>query len=76
MASWTCLALQRGWPVAGHDQPAAATDHDHHPTGAERLAFDAVVWLPESLPDPVDLTDEELRESLQTTMLRILRIPS
>jgi len=29
-----------------------------------------------SLPDPVDLTDEELREALQTTMLRILRIPS
>ena len=65
-----------GWPVAGHDQPAAATNHDHHPTGAERLAFDAVVWLPESLPDPVDLSDEELREALQTTMLRILRIPS
>jgi hypothetical protein len=35
-----------------------------------------MVWLPESLPDPVDLTDEELREALQTTMLRILRIPS
>jgi hypothetical protein len=54
----------------------STADHDHHPTGAERLAFDAVVWLPESLPDPVDLTDEELREALQTTMLRILRIPS
>jgi hypothetical protein len=34
-----------------------------------------VFWLPECLPDLVDLTDEELREALQTTMLRILRVP-
>jgi AcrR family transcriptional regulator len=47
-----------------------------NPTGAERLAFYAVLWLPESLPDLVDLTDEELREALQTTILRILRVPS
>jgi hypothetical protein len=47
-----------------------------NPTGAERVAYAAVFWLPESLPDLVDLTDEELREALQTTMLRILRVPS
>ncbi len=47
-----------------------------NPTGAERLAYHAVFWLPESLPDLVDLTDDELREALQTTMLRILRVPS
>jgi len=31
---------------------------------------------PESLPDLDDLTDEELREALRTTMLRILRVPA
>src|ERR1700736_5510179 len=46
-----------------------------NPTGAERLAFNAVFFIPECLPDLVDLTDEELREVLQTTMLRILRVP-
>jgi AcrR family transcriptional regulator len=47
-----------------------------NPTGAERLSFNAVFFIPESLPDLVDLTDEELRETLQTTMLRMLRVPS
>jgi AcrR family transcriptional regulator len=47
-----------------------------NPTGAERLSFNAVFFIPECLPDLVDLTDEELREALQTTMLRILRVPS
>src|SRR5260370_29307533 len=47
-----------------------------HPTGAERLSFNSVFFVPESLPDLVDLTDSELREALQTTMLRILRVPS
>jgi AcrR family transcriptional regulator len=47
-----------------------------NPTGAERLSFNAVSCIPESLPDLVDLTDEELRETLYTTMLRILRVPS
>jgi AcrR family transcriptional regulator len=47
-----------------------------HPTGAERLAFNSVFFIPESLPDLVDLTDSELREALRTTMLRILRVPS
>jgi AcrR family transcriptional regulator len=48
----------------------------NNPTGAERLSFNAIFFIPESLPDLVDLTDEELRETLQTTMLRILRVPS
>ena len=47
-----------------------------NPTGAERLAFYAVNWLPESLPDLVDLTDDELGEALRSTMLRILRVPT
>ena len=47
-----------------------------HPTGAERLSFNSVFFVPESLPDLVDLTDDELREALHTTMLRILRVPS
>jgi AcrR family transcriptional regulator len=47
-----------------------------HPTGAERLSFSAVFFIPECLPELVDLTDEELREALRTTMLRILRVPS
>ena len=46
-----------------------------HPTGGERLAFNAVFFIPECLPDLVDLTDEELRDALQPTMLRILRVP-
>jgi AcrR family transcriptional regulator len=47
-----------------------------NPTGAERLSFNALFFMPESLPDLADLTDEELREALHTTMLRILRVPS
>ena len=47
-----------------------------NPTGAERLSFNAVFFIPECLPDLADLTDSELREALQTTMLRMLRIPS
>jgi AcrR family transcriptional regulator len=47
-----------------------------NPTGSERLSYNAVFSIAESLPDLVDLTDEELREALQTTMLRILRVPS
>jgi AcrR family transcriptional regulator len=46
-----------------------------HPTGAERVSYNAVFCIPESLPELVDLTDEELREALHTTMLRILRVP-
>jgi AcrR family transcriptional regulator len=47
-----------------------------NPTGAERLAFNVAFFIPECLPDLADLTDEELREALQTTMLRILRVPA
>jgi len=47
-----------------------------NPTGTERLAFNAVFFTPECLPDLVDLTDSELREALHTTMLRMLRVRS
>jgi len=47
-----------------------------NPTGAERLSFSTVFFIPECLPDLTDLTDDELREALLTTMLRILRVPS
>ena len=33
-------------------------------------------FIPECLPELADLTDEELREALHTTMLRMLRVPS
>jgi len=45
------------------------------PTGAERLAFGILFFIPECLPDLADLTDEQLREALQTTILRMLRPP-
>jgi AcrR family transcriptional regulator len=47
-----------------------------NPTGAERLALGVLFFIPECLPDLADLTDEELREALHTTIMRILRIPS
>ena len=47
-----------------------------NPTGAERLAFGVLFFIPECLPDLADLTDDELREALQTTILRMLRVPS
>jgi len=47
-----------------------------NPTGTERLCFNAVFFIPECLPDLADLTDDELREALQTTLLRMLRVPS
>jgi len=46
------------------------------PTAAERLAFMAVSFIPGYLPELADLTDDELREALRTTMLHILRVPS
>jgi hypothetical protein len=46
-----------------------------NPTGAERLAYQAMFSIAESLPDLVDLSDEELREALQTTLLRVLGAP-
>lgn len=47
-----------------------------NPTGAQRLAASAVFFIPDCLPDLVDLTDEELREALQTMVLHLLRVPS
>jgi AcrR family transcriptional regulator len=47
-----------------------------NPTAAERLAFMALSSIPGYLPELADLTDEELREALRTTMLHILRVPS
>jgi len=47
-----------------------------NPTGAERLCFNAMFFIPECLPDLADLTDDELREALQTTIVRMLRVPS
>jgi AcrR family transcriptional regulator len=47
-----------------------------HPTPAERIAFEAAFFLPKSLPNLVDVPDEELREALKTTIMRILRVPS
>jgi AcrR family transcriptional regulator len=47
-----------------------------NPTGAQRLASGAVFFIPECLPDLADLTDEELREALQTMLLHTLRVPS
>jgi AcrR family transcriptional regulator len=47
-----------------------------NPTGAQRLAASAVFFIPDCLPDLVDLTNEELREALQTMVLHMLRLPS
>jgi len=47
-----------------------------NPTGAQRLAGGATFFIPECLPDLVDLTDEELRDALQTMLLHMLRVPS
>ncbi len=47
-----------------------------NPTGPDRLAYGVLFFIPECLPDLADLTDEELREALKTTMLRMLRVPS
>jgi AcrR family transcriptional regulator len=47
-----------------------------NPTGAERLSFGVLFFIPECLPALADLTDEELRAALQTTILRMLRVPS
>lgn len=45
------------------------------PTPAERVAYSAALFLPEALPQLVDLTDEALRDALRSTMLRLLRAP-
>jgi AcrR family transcriptional regulator len=47
-----------------------------NPTAAERLAFSAVSLIPVYLAELADLSDDELREALRTTMSHILRVPS
>src|SRR6202050_4750830 len=47
-----------------------------NPTGAERLAFDVMFFIPECLPDLADLTHLGLREALLTTVLRHLMHPA
>ena len=47
-----------------------------HPTGAQRLAGGAAFFIPECLPDLVDLSDSDLLEALRTTAVHILRVPS
>lgn len=71
--------------VSRHDPGAKQADirqramtllFGENPTPAERLSLDIVFLLPKSLPSLADLTDEELRTALKTTMLRVLRVPS
>lgn len=45
-----------------------------HPTGADRLAFETLFYIPETLPSLSDLSDDQLRDALRSTMLRILRV--
>ena len=47
-----------------------------NPTPAQRLAYAAVAGIPDSVAELGDLSDDELREALRTTMLWILRMPS
>jgi hypothetical protein len=47
-----------------------------NPTSNERISFYAVFSIHEYLPELVGLTDEELRDAVRTTMLRVLRVPS
>ena len=44
-----------------------------NPTPLQRLAFAAVVGIADGVADLADLSDDELREALRQTMLRILR---
>ena len=45
------------------------------PSGADRVSYHLVFSVHDSLPDLVDLTDAELREALQVTLRRVLRMP-
>jgi AcrR family transcriptional regulator len=47
-----------------------------NPGGAERLAFNMLFFIPQCLADLADLSDDELRETLNATITRILRVPS
>jgi AcrR family transcriptional regulator len=44
------------------------------PSASERLAFSMLFYLPETLPSLADLSDDELRDALRGTMLRLLRV--
>ena len=54
-------------------QRALTVFFGENPTGAERLAFSVMFFIPDCLPDLADLTDAELRDALRTTILRMLR---
>jgi hypothetical protein len=54
-------------------QRALTVFFGENPTGAERLAFGMLFFIPQCLPGLADLSDEELREALRTTILRMLR---
>jgi AcrR family transcriptional regulator len=58
------------------NQRALTLFYGEQPTPAERLSYRAAFSLMESLPDMADLSDDDTREVLRTTMLRILRTPS
>jgi AcrR family transcriptional regulator len=58
----------------GLAQRALILFYGDNPTGTERLAFSVLFFIPQCLPDLADLSDEELREALQATILRMLRI--
>ena len=45
-----------------------------NPTGAQRLAASTLFYIPDCLPELADLSDEELREALQTMVLHMLRL--
>ncbi len=46
-----------------------------NPTGAERLSYLALLSLAHLLPELVDLTDDQLRDALRSTMRRLLHVP-
>jgi AcrR family transcriptional regulator len=62
-----------------HNEPMSLRHHTltllygDHPTAAERLSFEVVFYIPETLPSLTDLSDDELRDALRSTMLRLLR---
>jgi AcrR family transcriptional regulator len=58
------LIHRRGLAVLFGDRPSAA----------ERLAYQLIFALPANLPSMSDLPDEELRQILSATMLRLLRV--
>jgi AcrR family transcriptional regulator len=66
-----------------HDMDKEASDlrertltlfYGDNPTPTQRLAYSAVAGIPDSLAELVELSDDELREALRETMLRILRV--